>query len=190
MFLRFFVAGKCIDIWIRETIGIFRQIFWQVKVFGRGIIVLDLTICMVTIFSFWGGFPCQYQFQPCRRIPIYPVFMHEIYFIFEDWSQSILWWGFHFAFSKASSLPFLPWKQIGLTNMIFCCLICRAEYDPKNDLLDDEFMLKGKWYRRKDLEVRISIYLCKARSIYTYLSNAFSLMDLWLREKIVENKSI
>ncbi|KAI5654248.1 hypothetical protein M9H77_31435 [Catharanthus roseus] len=29
----------------------------------------------------------------------------------------------------------------------------RAEYDPKNDLLDDEFMLKGKWYRRKDLEV-------------------------------------
>ncbi|KAI8009421.1 Uncharacterized protein YqkD [Camellia lanceoleosa] len=29
----------------------------------------------------------------------------------------------------------------------------RAEYDPKNDLLDQEFMLKGKWYERKDVEV-------------------------------------
>ncbi|CAA0824988.1 alpha/beta-Hydrolases superfamily protein [Striga hermonthica] len=29
----------------------------------------------------------------------------------------------------------------------------RAEYNPKNDLLDDEFVLKGKWYQRKDLEV-------------------------------------
>lgn len=29
----------------------------------------------------------------------------------------------------------------------------RAEYDPKNDLLDQEFMLKGKWFQRKDLEV-------------------------------------
>ncbi|XP_051152814.1 uncharacterized protein LOC127266575 [Andrographis paniculata] len=29
----------------------------------------------------------------------------------------------------------------------------RAEYNPKNDLLDQEFMLKGKWYQRKDLEV-------------------------------------
>ncbi|XP_011090818.1 uncharacterized protein LOC105171411 isoform X3 [Sesamum indicum] len=29
----------------------------------------------------------------------------------------------------------------------------RAEYDPKEDLLDEEFMLKGKWYHRKDLEV-------------------------------------
>ncbi|XP_059650331.1 uncharacterized protein LOC132296105 isoform X2 [Cornus florida] len=29
----------------------------------------------------------------------------------------------------------------------------RAEYDPKNDLLDQEFMLKGKWFHRKDLEV-------------------------------------
>ncbi|KAL7588533.1 hypothetical protein Lser_V15G39675 [Lactuca serriola] len=29
----------------------------------------------------------------------------------------------------------------------------RAEYNPKNDLLDPEFMLKGKWYQRKDLEV-------------------------------------
>ncbi|CAL5393078.1 unnamed protein product [Camellia sinensis] len=28
----------------------------------------------------------------------------------------------------------------------------RAEYDPKNDLLDQEFMLKGKWYERKDVE--------------------------------------
>ncbi|PHT60106.1 hypothetical protein CQW23_02469 [Capsicum baccatum] len=32
----------------------------------------------------------------------------------------------------------------------------RAEYDPKNDLLDEEFMLKGKWYQRKDLEVKNS----------------------------------
>ncbi|KAL3507993.1 hypothetical protein ACH5RR_033375 [Cinchona calisaya] len=29
----------------------------------------------------------------------------------------------------------------------------RAEYNPKNDLLDQEFMLKRKWYQRKDLEV-------------------------------------
>ncbi|XAR57177.1 hypothetical protein NMG60_11025230 [Bertholletia excelsa] len=29
----------------------------------------------------------------------------------------------------------------------------RAEYDPKNDLLDREFMLRGKWYQRKDVEV-------------------------------------
>ncbi|KAL3828835.1 hypothetical protein ACJIZ3_017637 [Penstemon smallii] len=29
----------------------------------------------------------------------------------------------------------------------------RAEYNPKNDLLDQEFVLKGKWYQRKDVEV-------------------------------------
>ncbi|KAI3781381.1 hypothetical protein L2E82_11394 [Cichorium intybus] len=29
----------------------------------------------------------------------------------------------------------------------------RAEYNPKNDLLDPEFLLKGKLYQRKDLEV-------------------------------------
>ncbi|KAL3634563.1 hypothetical protein CASFOL_021617 [Castilleja foliolosa] len=29
----------------------------------------------------------------------------------------------------------------------------RAEYNPKNDLLDEEFVLKGKWYQRKDLEI-------------------------------------
>lgn len=34
----------------------------------------------------------------------------------------------------------------------------RAEYDPKNDLLDEEFMLKGKWYQRKDLEVQPDIF--------------------------------
>ncbi|KAH1210544.1 hypothetical protein GmHk_15G044834 [Glycine max] len=28
-----------------------------------------------------------------------------------------------------------------------------AEYDPKSDLLDHEFMLKGKWFQRKDMEV-------------------------------------
>lgn len=32
----------------------------------------------------------------------------------------------------------------------------RAEYSPKYDLLDDEFMLKGKLYNRKDLEVKNS----------------------------------
>ncbi|KAL8189442.1 hypothetical protein R6Q57_029008 [Mikania cordata] len=29
----------------------------------------------------------------------------------------------------------------------------RAEYDPDNDLLDQEFMLKGKWFQRKDIEI-------------------------------------
>ncbi|XP_050240345.1 uncharacterized protein LOC126689260 isoform X1 [Quercus robur] len=32
----------------------------------------------------------------------------------------------------------------------------RAEYDPQNDLLDQEFMLKGKWFQRKDLEIKNS----------------------------------
>ncbi|XP_061345472.1 uncharacterized protein LOC133291265 isoform X2 [Gastrolobium bilobum] len=32
----------------------------------------------------------------------------------------------------------------------------RAEYDPKSDLLDQEFMLKGKWYQRKDVEIKNS----------------------------------
>ncbi|CAJ2658495.1 unnamed protein product [Trifolium pratense] len=30
----------------------------------------------------------------------------------------------------------------------------RAEYDPKSDLLDNEFMLKGKWFQRKDVEIK------------------------------------
>ncbi|ESW19788.1 hypothetical protein PHAVU_006G155700 [Phaseolus vulgaris] len=30
----------------------------------------------------------------------------------------------------------------------------RAEYDPKSDLLDSEFMLKGKWFQRKDVEIK------------------------------------
>ncbi|XP_023547926.1 uncharacterized protein LOC111806722 [Cucurbita pepo subsp. pepo] len=30
----------------------------------------------------------------------------------------------------------------------------RAEYDPNNDLLEDEFTLRGKLYQRKDLEVK------------------------------------
>ncbi|XP_043709197.1 uncharacterized protein LOC122658346 [Telopea speciosissima] len=29
----------------------------------------------------------------------------------------------------------------------------RAEYIPENDLLDQEFMLKGQWFQRKDLEI-------------------------------------
>nr|KYP72807.1 Uncharacterized protein yqkD [Cajanus cajan] len=32
----------------------------------------------------------------------------------------------------------------------------RAEYDPKTDLLDYEFMLKGKWFQRKDVEIKNS----------------------------------
>ncbi|XP_027329189.1 uncharacterized protein LOC113845804 isoform X2 [Abrus precatorius] len=32
----------------------------------------------------------------------------------------------------------------------------RAEYDPKSDLLEREFMLKGKWYQRKDVEIKNS----------------------------------
>ncbi|CAN8275210.1 unnamed protein product [Cochlearia groenlandica] len=32
----------------------------------------------------------------------------------------------------------------------------RAEYNPENDLLEQEFMLKGRWYQRKDLEVKNS----------------------------------
>ncbi|KAJ9182026.1 hypothetical protein P3X46_006062 [Hevea brasiliensis] len=32
----------------------------------------------------------------------------------------------------------------------------RAEYNPKHDLLDQEFMLKRKWYQRKDLEIKNS----------------------------------
>uniref|UniRef100_A0A1J3IBY4 Uncharacterized protein YqkD n=1 Tax=Noccaea caerulescens TaxID=107243 RepID=A0A1J3IBY4_NOCCA len=30
----------------------------------------------------------------------------------------------------------------------------RAEYNPEHDLLEQEFMLKGRWYQRKDLEVK------------------------------------
>jgi hypothetical protein len=37
--------------------------------------------------------------------------------------------------------------------MIVIVMTCRAEYDPKSDLLDNEFMLKGKWFQRKDVEV-------------------------------------
>uniref|UniRef100_A0A7C9CVH6 Serine aminopeptidase S33 domain-containing protein n=1 Tax=Opuntia streptacantha TaxID=393608 RepID=A0A7C9CVH6_OPUST len=32
----------------------------------------------------------------------------------------------------------------------------RAEYSTEHDLLDQEFMLKGKWYQRKDIEVKNS----------------------------------
>ncbi|KAL2896978.1 Uncharacterized protein RDABS01_038762 [Bienertia sinuspersici] len=32
----------------------------------------------------------------------------------------------------------------------------RAEYSPDHDLLDQEFMLKGKWYQRKDIEIKNS----------------------------------
>ncbi|KAK2646867.1 hypothetical protein Ddye_022062 [Dipteronia dyeriana] len=32
----------------------------------------------------------------------------------------------------------------------------RAEYDPNHDLLDQEFILKGKWFQRKDIEVKNS----------------------------------
>ncbi|KAK4266431.1 hypothetical protein QN277_027353 [Acacia crassicarpa] len=32
----------------------------------------------------------------------------------------------------------------------------RAEYEPKSDLLEQEFMLRGKWYQRKDVEIKNS----------------------------------
>ncbi|EXC05734.1 hypothetical protein L484_011315 [Morus notabilis] len=32
----------------------------------------------------------------------------------------------------------------------------RAEYDPKHDLLEEEFMLRGKWYKRNDVEIKNS----------------------------------
>ncbi|KAJ4887204.1 alpha/beta-Hydrolases superfamily protein [Raphanus sativus] len=32
----------------------------------------------------------------------------------------------------------------------------RAEYDPEHDLLEKDFMMKGRWYHRKDLEVKNS----------------------------------
>ncbi|XP_074302685.1 uncharacterized protein LOC141634395 [Silene latifolia] len=32
----------------------------------------------------------------------------------------------------------------------------RAEYSPEHDLLDQEFLLKGKWYQRKDIEIKNS----------------------------------
>lgn len=32
----------------------------------------------------------------------------------------------------------------------------RAEYSPEHDLLDQEFMLKGKWYHRNDIEIKNS----------------------------------
>lgn len=39
----------------------------------------------------------------------------------------------------------------------------RAEYSTEHDLLDQEFMLKGKWYQRKDIEVknrRVDVLQC------------------------------
>jgi hypothetical protein len=32
-------------------------------------------------------------------------------------------------------------------------LLGRADYSPNDDLLEQEFMLKGRWFQRKDLEV-------------------------------------
>ncbi|KAK9699467.1 hypothetical protein RND81_08G175500 [Saponaria officinalis] len=32
----------------------------------------------------------------------------------------------------------------------------RAEYSPEHDLLDEEFLLRGKWYQRKDIEIKNS----------------------------------
>lgn len=45
----------------------------------------------------------------------------------------------------------------------FCpFLVCRAEYNPKHDLLDQEFLLKGKWYQRKDVEVSATLYVWRS----------------------------
>jgi len=34
----------------------------------------------------------------------------------------------------------------------------RADYSPNDDLLEQEFMLKGRWFQRKDLEVIWFLY--------------------------------
>uniref|UniRef100_A0A453I2V0 Serine aminopeptidase S33 domain-containing protein n=1 Tax=Aegilops tauschii subsp. strangulata TaxID=200361 RepID=A0A453I2V0_AEGTS len=38
-------------------------------------------------------------------------------------------------------------------NLFDTFLRCRADYSPDDDLLEQEFMLKGRWFQRKDLEV-------------------------------------
>lgn len=43
----------------------------------------------------------------------------------------------------------------------------RAEYDPENDLLEEEFILRGKWFQRKDIEVRSNVF-----SVNVFLSSA------------------
>jgi acetyl esterase/lipase len=44
-----------------------------------------------------------------------------------------------------------------IVNLRFDLLVCcRAEYDPEHDLLEKKFMMKGRWYQRKDLEVKNS----------------------------------
>lgn len=57
---------------------------------------------------------------------------------------------------------------------IFLFLVHRAEYNPKNDLLDEEFMLKGKWYLRKDLEVRFTILLLETRDLGFFFKHVLS----------------
>ncbi|GFQ05955.1 uncharacterized protein yqkd, partial [Phtheirospermum japonicum] len=53
-----------------------------------------------------------------------------------------------------SSIYLLLSNYVNILNLPTCSFLdCRAEYNPKNDLLDEEFILKGKWYQRKDLEV-------------------------------------
>ncbi|XP_014631492.1 uncharacterized protein [Glycine max] len=46
-----------------------------------------------------------------------------------------------------------------------------AKYDPKSDLLDHEFMLKGKWFQQKDMEKSFQDLLRKQegdRSVWEY----------------------
>jgi hypothetical protein len=75
----------------------------------------------------------------------------------------------------------------------FCpFLFCRAEYNPKHDLLDQEFMLKGKWYQRKDVEVSANMvglvnfyvwlyflwFLCTPLLIDRWLMNLLNTSDM------------
>lgn len=56
--------------------------------------------------------------------------------------------------SVLSSVEYFSHRLVNLRLSMSSLLTCRAEYTAKYDLLDDEFMLKGKLYHRKDLEVR------------------------------------
>lgn len=42
-------------------------------------------------------------------------------------------------------------------NTIVTVMACRDKYDPKSYRLDYEFMVKGKYFQRKDMEVRFKI---------------------------------
>jgi hypothetical protein len=58
---------------------------------------------------------------------------------------------------------------------------CRAEYSPNDDLLEQEFMLKGRWFQRKDLEVICLLQSAAKRLIETLgLSTSFCVLVILL----------